>query len=138
MKINTDNSFPLKKSEQEWEKQLTPEQYRILRLKGTEFPNSGKYNLHFEDGNYNCAGCGQYLFKSNQKFDSECGWPAFDDIVPGSVATFKDTSFGMIRKEVVCSNCGGHLGHVFDDGPTETGLRYCINSVSIAFEKEEQ
>lgn len=124
-----------KKSEPDWKSKLSEEQYRVLREKGTEPPHTGKFNLHFETGSYHCAACDAKLFKSGAKFKSNCGWPSFDEAVEGSVEFLKDTSFGMIRTEVVCANCGGHLGHVFDDGPTESGQRYCINSVSIQFEK---
>src|SRR5699024_6141773 len=115
---------------------LSDEQYRVLREKGTEMPNSGKYNMHFEEGQYFCAGCGQKLFDSKAKFKSSCGWPSFDEAVEGSIAYKKDTSLGMIRTEVVCANCGGHLGHVFKDGPTETGERFCINSASLNFNNQ--
>ena len=125
--------YSVEKSEQEWKEQLSEEQYRILRQKGTEAPHTGKYNLHFEDGKYKCAGCGNILFESEAKFNSNCGWPSFDQSVEGSIEYIKDTSFGMIRTEILCSNCGGHIGHVFDDGPTETGQRYCVNSASIEF-----
>jgi len=125
--------YSVEKSEQEWKEQLSEEQYRILRQKGTEAPHTGKYNLHFEDGKYKCAGCGNILFESKAKFNSNCGWPSFDQSVEGSIEYIKDTSFGMIRTEILCSNCGGHVGHVFDDGPTETGQRYCVNSASIEF-----
>ena len=123
-------------SEEEWKKKLSPEQYYILREKGTERPWTGKYNTHFEQGKYVCAGCGLELFDSNSKFDSHCGWPAFDDeIKKGNVKTSTDFSHGMVRTEIMCSRCGGHLGHVFEDGPTKTGIRYCVNSISIEFEK---
>ena len=125
--------YSVEKSEQEWKEQLSEEQYRILRQKGTEAPHTGKYNLHFEEGKYKCAGCGNVLFESEAKFNSNCGWPSFDQSVEGSIEYIKDTSFGMIRTEILCSNCGGHIGHVFDDGPTETGQRYCVNSASIEF-----
>ena len=127
--------YSVEKSEQEWKEQLSEEQYRILRQKGTEAPHTGKYNLHFEDGKYKCAGCGNILFESEAKFNSNCGWPSFDQSVEGSIEYIKDTSFGMIRTEILCSNCGGHIGHVFDDGPTETGQRYCVNSASIEFDQ---
>jgi peptide-methionine (R)-S-oxide reductase len=125
------------KSEQDWKQELTPEEYHVLREKGTERPFSGKYWKHKEDGTYACAGCGQELFQSGTKFDSGCGWPSFwDAIDPSKIETREDLSFGMKRTEVLCSRCGGHLGHVFDDGPNPTGLRYCINSVSLDFENE--
>lgn len=107
-------------------------------MKGTERAFSGKYNLHFEDGLYKCRACGSELFTSDSKFESGCGWPSFDQQVsPEAVVTFRDTSHGMIRVEILCGRCGSHLGHVFDDGPTETGLRYCVNSVSIDFDKDQ-
>ena len=127
----------INKSEAEWQKELSEEQYRILRQKGTERPFSGKYNLHFEEGSYHCAGCNQKLFESASKFDSHCGWPSFDESIKGTVDYVLDKSHGMIRTEIVCSNCGGHLGHVFNDGPTDTGTRYCVNSISINFDKHE-
>ena len=124
------------KSEQEWKESLTPEQYRILRQKGTEPAFTGKYWNQKEDGTYVCAGCGQELFRSDTKFDSGCGWPSFyDALESGNVETRDDFSFGMHRIEVLCSRCGGHLGHVFEDGPKPTGLRYCINSASLQFNK---
>lgn len=128
------------KSEEEWKKQLTPEQYYVLREKGTERPFTGKYNMHFEKGIYTCAGCGFELFDDSQKFDSHCGWPSFDnELGDGTrIKKIRDTSHGMIRTEIVCANCGGHLGHVFDDGPTKTGTRYCVNSLSIDFKPAEE
>lgn len=126
--------YPVERSETEWRERLSDEQYRILRTKGTEAPHSGKYNLHFQDGEYHCAACDAKLFESNQKFESGCGWPSFDDAIEGSIEYIQDKSFGMIRTEILCTNCGSHLGHVFDDGPTETGQRYCVNSASIEFE----
>lgn len=127
-------TYKVNKTETEWQQELTDEQYWVLRQKGTERPHTGKYNLHFEDGMYNCAGCGQKLFVSDSKFESHCGWPSFDEAIEGTVDYVLDKSHGMIRTEIVCSNCGGHLGHVFKDGPTKTGKRYCVNSVSIDFE----
>ncbi|HEX8517533.1 MAG TPA: peptide-methionine (R)-S-oxide reductase MsrB [Bacteroidia bacterium] len=129
-------SEKLEKSEEEWKKVLSPQQFEVLREKGTEAPYSGKYYLHKEKGTYVCAGCGTELFKSDTKFDAGCGWPSFSDVLDSSrVAYIKDKSHGMIRTEITCAKCGGHLGHVFDDGPAPTGLRYCINSVSIDFKK---
>jgi len=128
-------NFAVNKTEKEWKEELSPKQYEVLREKGTEYPHTGKYNLHFEKGSYFCAGCGQKLFESEAKFRSDCGWPSFDEAIEGSVVYEKDTSFGMIRTEVLCSKCGGHLGHVFNDGPTKSGERYCINSVSLKFDK---
>jgi len=132
-----ENTLP--KSEEEWKQQLTPDQYYVLREKGTERPFTGKYNLHFEKGVYKCAGCGYELFDDSQKFESHCGWPSFDaELGSGDrIKKIRDTTFGMIRTEIVCARCGGHLGHVFDDGPTETGQRYCVNSLSIDFEPEK-
>lgn len=128
------------KTDDEWKKQLSSEQYDILRLKGTERPGSGKYNSHNEKGIYTCAGCGSELFTNDQKFDSHCGWPSFDNNIAGEekVKQIKDYSYGMIRTEIVCANCGGHLGHIFDDGPTATGLRYCVNSLSLNFIKKTE
>lgn len=124
------------KTEEEWKKQLNPEQYHILREKGTERPFTGKYYLHKDNGLYVCAACGNELFKSDTKFDAGCGWPSFSDVVDRNKVVFtRDTTHGMIRTEITCAKCGGHLGHVFDDGPKPTGLRYCINSASIEFEK---
>jgi peptide-methionine (R)-S-oxide reductase len=129
----------INKTDEEWKEILSPEQYAILRLKGTERPWTGKYNMHFEKGKYVCAGCGYELFTSASKFESHCGWPAFDDeIAKGSITTKVDSSFGMKRTEIMCGKCGGHLGHVFDDGPTKTGVRYCVNSASIEFKEEEK
>lgn len=126
----------LNKTNEEWKKELSTEQYRVLREKGTEPPFSGKFYLNNEKGIYVCGACGNELFTSDMKFDSGCGWPSFDkEIEGGKIITNKDTSHGMIRKEIVCARCGSHLGHLFDDGPTETGLRYCVNSVSLDFKK---
>lgn len=125
----------IQKTDAEWKKELTPEQYEVLRKKGTERAFTGKYYNHFEKGKYICAACGNVLFNSDAKFDSDCGWPSFDQAIKGSVIYKEDTSFGMTRTEVMCAKCGGHLGHVFDDGPKETtGKRFCTNSVSIKFE----
>lgn len=128
------------KSEAEWKKILSPEQYEVLRNKGTERPGTGEYNHFSEKGTYACAGCGTELFTSDQKFDSHCGWPSFDNNIAGGdrVKQVKDFSHGMIRTEIVCAKCGGHLGHIFDDGPTSTGMRYCVNSLSLKFIPEKK
>jgi len=132
-------ALKVQKTEEEWKKQLTAEQYEILRNKGTERPFTGAYVNNFKKGKYVCAACGNLLFNSNAKFKSDCGWPSFDQAVKGAVTYVNDTSFGMERIEVNCASCGGHLGHVFDDGPEETtGKRFCTNSVSIQFIPEKR
>ena len=123
------------KSEKEWQEKLTPEQFRVLRKKGTEPAFTGKYYDYKGHGVYRCAGCGLELFSSDTKFESGTGWPSFwQPIAPANVGEITDESFGMRRVEVVCNRCGGHLGHVFDDGPNPTGLRYCLNSAALDFE----
>ena len=125
------------KSDAEWRKQLTPQQYRVLRRKGTERAFTGKYYDHHERGTYRCAGCGSPLFRSEDKFDSGSGWPSYTrPAAEAAVAREEDRALGMVRTEVHCASCGGHLGHVFPDGPAPTGLRYCINSASLDFAPE--
>ena len=127
-------SFPVEKSEDEWRRELTPEQFEVLRRHGTERAGSSPLNYEKRDGTYRCAGCGQMLFEARTKYESGSGWPSFWEPVAGAVATKVDTSHFMRRVEVHCSRCGGHLGHVFDDGPRDQGgMRYCINSASLKF-----
>ena len=124
-------------NEEELKSKLTPEEYQVLRQKGTEAPFSGKLLHDDRDGMYKCKVCGQDLFSSDAKFDSGTGWPSFDEALAGSVVETEDTEHGMVRTEITCSKCGSHLGHVFPDGPTETGKRYCLNSVCLDLEPEK-
>ena len=138
-----ENGMELKKgkdknvTEQEWEKKLTPEEFHILREKGTEKPFTGEYDKFDKKGMYKCAGCGTELFSSVTKYDSGCGWPAFYEALPDKIEETADNTFGMKRIEITCENCGGHLGHVFNDGPQPSGLRYCVNSISLDFDSEK-
>ena len=126
------------KTEEEWKQILSPQQYYVLRKKGTDAPGNGGYTKHFEKGTYHCAACDAQLFESGTKYESHCGWPSFDDAIPGSVEYVLDKTHGMTRTEIICTSCDGHLGHVFDDGPAETtGKRYCVNTSSIRFEKSK-
>ncbi len=131
------SKYKIEKSEAEWKDQLSPEEYRILRQAGTEYPFTGQYNDHKAKGTYHCKGCGEALYDASAKFDSGCGWPSYDRSIPGAIEYRKDSSMGMLRVEILCASCGGHQGHIFDDGPTETGQRYCVNSASIDFTPEE-
>ena len=134
-----DTNDKVVKSDTQWRQILTTEQYTVLRQKGTEPPYTGIYNDHFEKGVYHCAGCGQVLFQSEAKYPSHCGWPAFYDVQQEArIIRQTDQSYGMVRIEVLCSRCGGHLGHVFEDGPPPTGLRYCINSAALKFVPEKK
>ena len=131
-------NYPVKKTDAEWREQLSANEYKILREKGTEYPFTGLYNNHFDKGTYVCKGCDAQLYDSENKFDSACGWPSYDKAIPGAITYIKDNSHGMIRTEIVCSSCGCHHGHVFDDGPTSNGRRYCVNSASINFRPKEK
>lgn len=132
------NSNTMKTTDDEWKELLTPEQYEVLRNKSTEKPFSGKYVNHTAKGIYVCAGCGTELFSSGDKFDAGCGWPSFSAaLADGRILEKQDLSHGMVRTEIVCAKCGGHLGHIFNDGPKPTGLRYCVNSVSLDFKPAE-
>jgi peptide-methionine (R)-S-oxide reductase len=133
----TTEQFPVTHTDAEWRKLLTREQYEVLRGHGTERPGTCALNFEKRAGTFICAGCGQKLFVAAKKFESGTGWPSFNDPEPGAVATTVDRSHGMIRMECHCSRCGGHLGHVFEDGPKPTGLRYCINGVAMNFEPSE-
>jgi peptide-methionine (R)-S-oxide reductase len=132
----TGTAFPVTHTDEEWRKLLTEEQYYVLRGHGTERPGTCALLHEHRRGAFSCAGCGQQLFVSGTKFDSRTGWPSFNDPVEGAIGTTVDKSLGMIRIECHCNRCGGHLGHVFEDGPPPTGLRYCINGVAMNFEAE--
>jgi len=137
MNTSNKNKFSVQKSQEEWKKEMTAEQYHIMRESGTERAFSGKYNMHFEKGVYTCAACGENLFTSESKFDGHCGWPSFDqEIEEGKILELMDNSHGMLRTEILCTKCGSHLGHVFADGPTKNKLRYCVNSLSLNFEEK--
>ncbi len=128
---------PMPENEEGWKEMLTPEQYKVLREKGTEAPFTGEYVHEKADGTYACAACGNPLFSSDTKFDSGSGWPSFDKALPGAIENHRDSDHGMERTEITCARCGSHLGHVFDDGPKETtGKRYCINSVCLDLEEK--
>jgi len=129
-------TFEVTRSDEEWRRTLTPEQYDIMRRHGTERAGSCALNYEKRPGTFSCAGCGQPLFASKKKFESGTGWPSFNDPIGGAVETSDDSSYGMVRTEVHCSRCGSHLGHVFPDGPPQTGLRYCINGVAMNFTPE--
>ena len=129
-----DLKYSIMKTENEWKKKLTPDQYKVLREKDTEPPYSGKLCKNKDNGMHVCAGCGSELFKSDTKYDSGCGWPSFyDSNGNDKIVTQMDYSYDMVRTEIMCAKCGGHLGHVFDDGPVPTGQRYCVNSLSMNF-----
>ena len=132
----TMTTFKVSHTDAEWRKLLSPEQYAVLRGHGTESPGSCALLYEKRAGKFSCAGCGQPLFKSKLKFESGTGWPSFNDPIKGAVETSTDRSYGMVRTECHCSNCGSHLGHVFDDGPPPTHLRYCINGVAMNFEPD--
>jgi peptide-methionine (R)-S-oxide reductase len=132
--MKTEEKFPVEKTDEEWRKQLTPSQYAVLRGHGTESPGSCALLSEHRAGTFSCVGCGQKLFVADRKFESGTGWPSFFEPLPGTTAETVDRSYGMVRVEVHCSRCGGHLGHIFNDGPPPTGRRYCINGVVLDFE----
>lgn len=127
-------AFEREKSDEQWRAALAPDRFDVLRRAATEAPFSGSLLSVDDEGVYTCGGCGQRLFTSTQKFDSNCGWPSFDACEPGTIIERPDHSLARARTEILCSHCGGHLGHIFDDGPTPTGLRYCVNSLAIDFD----
>ena len=131
--LMTESRFPLQKTDEEWRARLSPEQFRVLREHGTERAGTSPLNDEKRDGRFHCAGCGAHLFDASTKYESGSGWPSFFDAVEGAVATQVDRSYGMTRVEILCASCGGHLGHVFPDGPRPTGQRYCTNGLSLEF-----
>ena len=136
--VDTKKKKEISLSDEEWQKKLTPEEYHILREKGTERPFTGKYDKFYQDGTYKWAGCDTALFTSESKYNSGCGWPAFYESLPNKIEEHLDNSYGMKRVEITCEKCGGHLGHVFNDGPQPTGLRYCVNSASLDFDPKDK
>ena len=137
------SSFPIQKTEAEWRVELAakkaePLAYEVTRLAFTERPFTGKYEKIWADGSYHCISCGNHLFTSDTKFNAHCGCPSFSQAIPGAITEIRDTSLGMVRVETVCSQCGAHLGHVFEDGPTDTGLRYCMNSASLDLKRADK
>jgi peptide-methionine (R)-S-oxide reductase len=129
--------FDITKTDEQWRAELDPERYAILRQAGTEAPFSGSLLNVDGEGTFRCGGCSQVLFRTEQKFESHCGWPSFDSCEPGTIIEREDRSLARVRTEILCSKCGGHLGHVFEDGPTPTGLRYCVNSLAIDYDREQ-
>lgn len=136
--MDKEQNFKVQKTEEAWKKKLGAERYAILRRAGTERPFTGEYNMLFENGVYHCGACDSALFESTSKFDGHCGWPSFDaPIEKGAIVEKVDKTLGMMRTEILCGSCGSHLGHVFNDGPTDTGVRYCVNSLSLGFDKKD-